>query len=51
MASVKLTLRVPTLGKKRGDEIEVATQEEADRLIANGTARPAKAKAAQSDKG
>lgn len=40
MASVKMTLRVPTVGKKRGDVIEVADQETADALVANGSAAP-----------
>jgi hypothetical protein len=35
----KVRLRFPTLGKKRGDVIEVESKAEADRLIANGTAR------------
>lgn len=38
--SVKVKLRVPTVGKKAGDVIEVANQAEADRLVADGTARP-----------
>lgn len=37
MANVKVTLRVPTVGKKRGDVIEV-DKAEADRLVANGSA-------------
>ena len=41
MAKVKLVLRVPTLGKKRGDEIEVDDAATADRLVADGTARRA----------
>lgn len=39
MAKVKLILRVPTVGKKRGDEIEVDDAATAERLVANGTAR------------
>jgi hypothetical protein len=35
----KIKLRVPTLGKNVGDVIEVESKAEADRLIANGTAR------------
>jgi len=50
--TARVILRVPTLGKKAGEEIEVENKETADQLIANGTARPAKpAKAPQSDKG
>ena len=42
MAKVKVTLRFPTVGKKRGDVIELE-QAEADRLIANGSAVAVKA--------
>jgi hypothetical protein len=48
MANVKLKLRFPTVGKKRGDEIEVE-KAEADRLIANGSAVAVKP-AGKSDK-
>ena len=37
----KLILRVPTVGAKPGDEIEVSDKETADALVANGTARRA----------
>lgn len=37
--SVKVVLRVPTKGKKVGDELEVADKATADALVANGTAR------------
>jgi hypothetical protein len=49
----KLQLRVPTLGKKRGDVIDVPA-EDVDRLVKNGTVRRVKSPAApvsQSDKG
>ena len=36
--ATKLRLKFPTVGKKRGDVIEVADKAAADRLIANGTA-------------
>ena len=42
MANVKVELRFPTVGKQRGDVIEV-DKAEAERLIANGSARPVKA--------
>lgn len=42
MASIKLTLRVPTKGAKRGDEITVDSAEAADALVANGTAKRVK---------
>jgi len=35
----KVRLRVPTVGKKVGDVIEVESKAAADRLIADGTAR------------
>lgn len=38
--TVKLILRVPTVGKVVGDEIEVADKKAADALVANGSARP-----------
>ena len=47
--SVKVRLRVPTRGKKVGDLIEVDTKAEADRLVANGTARPVKADQSKKD--
>lgn len=34
----KLILRVPTMGAKAGDEIEVADKATADALVANGSA-------------
>lgn len=37
MSKVKVRLRFPTVGKKRGDEIELE-KAEADRLVANGSA-------------
>ena len=40
--SVKLILRVPTVGKARGDEIEVADKATADALVANGSAKRVK---------
>ena len=42
MSKVKVVLRVPTLGARRGDEIEVDSAEVADALVANGTARRVK---------
>lgn len=42
MANVKLILRVPTKGAKRGDEIQVDA-ETAEALVANGSARRVKA--------
>jgi hypothetical protein len=36
--SVKVTLRVPTKGKRAGDTIEVADAATADALVANGSA-------------
>lgn len=48
MAKTKLVLRVPTVGKRVGDEIEVDTAAEADALVANGTAR--RKSAAKSEK-
>ena len=47
--SVKVRLRVPTRGKKVRDVIEVADRSEADRLIANGTARPVEKKSSPKD--
>lgn len=38
MAKTKLVLRFPTVGKKRGDEIEVDA-DQVDALVENGTAR------------
>jgi hypothetical protein len=38
MANVKMTLLVPTFGKKAGDAIEVADAETADRLEASRSA-------------
>ena len=35
----KVRLRVPTMGKKRGDVIEVESITAAEALVANGTAR------------
>lgn len=35
----KVVLRVPTMGKKRGEVIEVESITAADALVANGTAR------------
>ena len=49
--AVKLQLKVPTVGKKRGDVIEVADKAAADALIANGTARLAPKADKQSEKG
>jgi hypothetical protein len=40
--SVKVILRVPTLGANVGDEIEVANAETADALVANGSAKRVK---------
>ena len=37
--AVKMILRVPSAGLKRGDEIEVENAEAADALVSNGTAR------------
>jgi hypothetical protein len=48
MASVKLRLLFPTVGKKRGDVIEVE-KAEADRLVANGSARVEKAGKSEKD--
>ena len=48
MAKIKMTLRVPTLGKQVGDTIEVDDAETADRLERNGSALRASNK---SDKG
>ena len=48
MARVKVALRVPTKGLKRGAVIEVE-KEQADALVANGSARPV-AVAPKSDK-
>jgi hypothetical protein len=45
--NVQVQLRFPTVGKKRGDKITVS-KEEADRLIAAGSASAVPAK---SDKG
>lgn len=45
----KVALRVPTLGKKRGDVIEVDA-ETAKALVANGSARAVKAEPKKSDK-
>lgn len=50
MAGVKVTLRVPTMGAKVGDEIEVADAATADALVASGAAKRVKA-APKSDKG
>jgi hypothetical protein len=41
----KVRLRFPTVGKQRGEVIEVESKAEADRLIANGTASAVKAEA------
>lgn len=41
MAKTKVTLRYPTVGKKAGDVIEVE-KEQADALVANGSAVPTK---------
>lgn len=38
----KVILRVPTMGAKAGDEIEVADSEVADELVANGSAKRVK---------
>jgi hypothetical protein len=38
----KLILRVPTVGKKAGEEIEVADKATVDALVANGTAKRVK---------
>ena len=38
MAKIKMTLRVPTLGKQVGDTIEVEDAETAERLERNGSA-------------
>ena len=48
MAKIKMTLSVPTKGKKVGETIEVEDAETADRLEANGSAVRASTK---SDKG
>ena len=37
--ATKLILRVPTLGSKAGDEIQVADADTAEELVRNGTAR------------
>lgn len=50
MAKVKIALRVPTKGHKRGDVIEVE-KEQGDALVANGSARPVKAAEPKPDKG
>lgn len=50
MSKVKVSLRFPTVGKKRGDEIEVE-QAEADRLIANGSVVAVKAAVPKPEKG
>lgn len=42
MANVKVQLRVPTVGHKRGDVLEV-DKATADALVANGSARAVKA--------
>jgi hypothetical protein len=46
----KLILRVPTMGKKAGEEIDVKDVETADALVANGTARRKAAVPKKSDK-
>jgi hypothetical protein len=40
--SVKVILRVPTVGAGVGDEIEVADAKTADALVANGSAKRVK---------
>lgn len=45
--SVKVTLRVKTLGAKPGDVVEVESAEIADHLVANGLAYRAAAKKAE----
>ena len=40
--TVKVVLRVPTVGSGVGDTIEVADKETAERLVANGTAKRVK---------
>lgn len=45
---MKVQLRFPTVGKKRGDVIEV-TKEQGEALLANGTARPAPTKQSGKD--
>ncbi len=42
MAGVKVVLRVPTVGKKAGETIEVADKATADALVANGSAKRVK---------
>lgn len=42
MSKVKVVLRVPTMGARVGDTIEVEDAETADALVANGTARRVK---------
>lgn len=44
----KLILKVPTVGLKPGDEIEVADKATADALVANGSAVRASAKKSDS---
>lgn len=41
--TARVVLRVPTLGKQVGDELEVADKATADRLVANGSAKRVKA--------
>lgn len=47
----KLTLRVPTRGKKVGEVIEVSDKATADELVRNGTARKAPAEKKSDSKG
>lgn len=49
--SVKLILRVNTVGAKAGDEIEVEDKDTADYLVANGHARRASAAKKSADSG
>lgn len=46
--TVKVVLRVPTVGAGVGDEIEVADKATADALVANGSAK--RVKPGKSDK-
>ena len=46
----KLVLRVPTVGKAAGEEIDVKDAETADALVRNGTARRKVAASKKSDK-
>lgn len=47
----KLTLRVPSFGKKPGDTIDVSDKDLADELVRNGTARKAQAEKKSDSKG